>query len=399
MFLMQEIKKNLNFEMNYSLFHKNIKDNRLAPIIKWAGGKEKELQHILPNMPKYFNNYFEPFVGGGAVYFSIDAKIKHINDKSKELIDFYKCVGLMDGDFFNAIERIATGWLSISDIISSNINFFTSLYKKYSTNSMNKSKLEESICFFISDNSKYFKKLIPGFLKKDSQKFLTEVKRNLLNKIKRMNMIEKKKHKLSEIDILKNIEAALKSAYYMYLRYVYNKIYNKRCRRGLRSSLFYFIRSYAYAAMFRYNRNGEFNVPYGGIAYNQKDLFKKIDYLKSNELRNHIKNSIIGNHDFEVFLKKHRPKKDDFIFFDPPYHSVFSTYAQNTFSETDHKRLAKYCLHGCKSRWMLVIKNTKLIYDLYDYEGINIKSFDKTYQVSFMDRNDKRTIHLLITNY
>ena len=39
----------------------------LQPIIKWPGGKEKELKYILPNLPK-FNRYFEPFVGGGALH-------------------------------------------------------------------------------------------------------------------------------------------------------------------------------------------------------------------------------------------------------------------------------------------------------------------------------------------
>ena len=45
--------------------------DRLTPFIKWAGGKEQELIHIIPNMPKNYNRYLEPFVGGGAVYFSI----------------------------------------------------------------------------------------------------------------------------------------------------------------------------------------------------------------------------------------------------------------------------------------------------------------------------------------
>ena len=45
----------------------------LQPIVKWPGGKEKELKYILPNAPK-FENYYEPFVGGGAVFMAIRAK-------------------------------------------------------------------------------------------------------------------------------------------------------------------------------------------------------------------------------------------------------------------------------------------------------------------------------------
>ena len=47
----------------------------------------------------------------------------------------------------------------------------------------------------------------------------------------------------------------------------------------------------------------------------------------------------------------------------------------------------------------MIIKNTDFIYSLYDKEGINIRTFNKEYVVSFMNRNDKKVTHLLITNY
>ncbi len=53
----------------------------------------------------------------------------------------------------------------------------------------------------------------------------------------------------------------------------------------------------------------------------------------------------------------------------------------------------------CKSKWMLIIKHTDFIFGLYDKPGINIRTFDKEYLVSFMNRNNRKTTHLLITNY
>ena len=50
-----------------------LRKKRLKPIIKWAGGKERELKRILPELPKGFGRYYEPFVGGGAVYLSLNA--------------------------------------------------------------------------------------------------------------------------------------------------------------------------------------------------------------------------------------------------------------------------------------------------------------------------------------
>lgn len=79
--------------------------------------------------------------------------------------------------------------------------------------------------------------------------------------------------------------------------------------------------------------------------------------------------------------------------------SEFSTYAKNEFTREDQKRLATFLLHHCPAKWMMIIKNTDFIYQLYNKEGINIRTFDKEYLVSFMNRNDKKVTHLLITNY
>ena len=47
---------------------------------------------------------------------------------------------------------------------------------------------------------------------------------------------------------------------------------------------------------------------------------------------------------------------------------------------------------------LLIIKNTDFIYELYK-DNFNITSFDKKYMVSFMNRNDRKAEHLIITNY
>lgn len=41
------------------------------PFVKWAGGKRQLLEQIKARLPKHFNGYMEPFVGGGAVYFDL----------------------------------------------------------------------------------------------------------------------------------------------------------------------------------------------------------------------------------------------------------------------------------------------------------------------------------------
>ena len=214
-----------------------------------------------------------------------------------------------------------------------------------------------------------------------------------------MKYLEKTKNNLTDNDILDNIETALKSAFYMHIRHIYNNTKKYKIDNALKSAMFLFIRNFAYSGMFRYNTKGEFNVPYGGIAYNRKNFRKKVDYLRTKELEVLLNRTTIESLDFEVFFKNHQPTKNDFVFLDPPYDSEFSTYAKNEFTKADQKRLANYLIKECKAKWMMIIKNTNFIFNLYNNKGLNIQSFDKTYLVSFMNRNDKKAEHLLIANY
>ncbi len=54
------------------------------------------------------------------------------------------------------------------------------------------------------------------------ENFIKEIKINLIRKIKRMKQLEKEKYLLPDNDILDNIETALKSAFYMHFRHIYN---------------------------------------------------------------------------------------------------------------------------------------------------------------------------------
>ena len=61
------------------------------PIIKWTGGKRRLLKEIKKYIPEEYNDYYEPFFGGGALFFDLELKNKKIviNDINKDLINFY----------------------------------------------------------------------------------------------------------------------------------------------------------------------------------------------------------------------------------------------------------------------------------------------------------------------
>lgn len=385
---------------------KNILKNRLSPLIKYPGGKEKELNYIIPALPEKIENYYEPFVGGGAVYFTIDAKEYYINDKSEELIALYNMVKTQNKEFFDKLNAIEYNWNIISKVIDRHQKAISDIYYEYKDDRLDKRQLEKRIAEFVNGNAEEFNGLLATEFNYDAEGFILELCKSIKNKMMRMYKIESEKGRLSHEDVLANIESSLKAAFYTHFRMLMNNRKELGISEAFGTAIYFFVRQVCYSSMFRYNKDGKFNVPYGGISYNRKSFADKIAYYKSKDVTEHLRKTTIGNMDFYEFMNKYTPGKNDFVFIDPPYDSEFSTYAKNEFGKDDQARLAEYLIKECRACFMAVIKNTEYIASLYK-EGtptangnkLYVSSFSKKYFVSFQDRNDKNAQHLLITNY
>lgn len=360
--------------------------NLVKPIIKWAGGKEKELKIIKKFLPTKFEKFVEPFVGGGSVFLNFGNSQIYINDKSEELILIYKLIKEKKSKFFKYLNIINSAWIEIERFTEENSITLKSLYNgKLSYND------------FIGKYQNNFLKIIQNDCFKNKTEFLLEIDRNIKSKILRTHKIAEVKGNISESEILLNMETSLKSSFYMYLRRIYNEeqLIQKSSKEFF-GAVFYFIREYCYSSMFRYSKTGKFNVPYGGISYNRKIFSKKIEYLFSDLIIQKMSSTEVFNMDFEDFLNQIHPAQSDFIFLDPPYDTDFSTYSNNVFDKADQIRLANF-LKKTEAKFMLIIKNTPFIFTLY--KDFNISSFEKKYLVSFKNRNNKNAEHLIITNY
>jgi DNA adenine methylase len=65
---------------------------RGGPIVKWAGGKRGLLGELGRRAPRTYLRYFEPFVGGGALFFDLQPAAAFLGDRNAELIDTYRAV-------------------------------------------------------------------------------------------------------------------------------------------------------------------------------------------------------------------------------------------------------------------------------------------------------------------
>jgi DNA adenine methylase len=72
-----------------------IKTVNVYPFVKWAGGKGQLLPELDKLIPRQFNRYFEPFLGGGAFFFHMMSRARFnacLSDTNAELITTYKTI-------------------------------------------------------------------------------------------------------------------------------------------------------------------------------------------------------------------------------------------------------------------------------------------------------------------
>ena len=72
--------------------------------MKWAGGKRQLLPELKKYVPKKFNKYIEPFVGGGAMFFELNPRSAVLNDSNEELMNAYNVIKNSVNELINELE-------------------------------------------------------------------------------------------------------------------------------------------------------------------------------------------------------------------------------------------------------------------------------------------------------
>ncbi|MGQ7373705.1 DNA adenine methylase [Streptococcus suis] len=347
----------------------------LKPLFKYPGGKSTEYKYFNKLFPK-FTTYIEPFLGGGSVFWAVGAKNWIINDLSEELIAIYQYSKTEDKMFLQYLSDIGNMW--------EEKNFHSGNVVK-----LLQSDVEIETVFFDDIVSKLFQNIDALPKNGDLSKLILD---SIIRKRKSLERVSKKENIKNWED---NALGALGSAVYTYLREIYNHTSFSQ-NPQLKAALYLFIREYCYSSMFRYNVDGMFNVPFGGNTYAKKDFSERFRQITDSRVIAKLKKTTIHRGDFtEVFIDQ----DDTFMFLDPPYDSEFSTYNLHVFDAREQVRLRDSLLEIKLTKWMMVVKSTEFIEELYDQEGWYKLRFDKTYSVNFKNRNAKDVTHLVITNY
>lgn len=228
------------------------------PLMKWAGGKRRLLHAILPHLQKFSGRYFEPFVGGGAVFFALSKRESIIGDANPEITNCYAQ-------------------------IQNNVD-------------------------------------------------------SLIARLTRFKNSEAEYYKIREWKPKNDLDRAAQMLYLT--RLSFNGIY-------------------------RQNREGKFNVPYG-----YKTHLKLVDELHLKAAERRLRGTLIRTGDFSITTVDAR--RGDIIYFDPPYtvahgNNGFVKYNARIFSWDDQRRLAIFAADLVRKGCTVVVSNADhpSIHDLY----------------------------------
>lgn len=276
---------------------------KLKPFTKWTGGKRQLLPELLKLMPMKYNTYFEPFVGGGALFFELQPKRAVINDFNQNLITAYRVIKE------NPIELIE-------------------LLKMHNEN----------------NSKEYYLKV-------------------------------RAKDRDENFDNMSEVEKAARIIYM--LRVNYNGLY-------------------------RVNQKNQFNVPYGKYK-NPKILDKELLMNISNFLND--SKILIENRDYKEVIKNAR--KEDFVYFDPPYFPVsetssFTSYTERGFGKKEQIELRDEFVKLSKRGVKVMLSNSDVpeIYELYgNIEGVNIKVVDASRAINSDAKKRGKIKEVIIRNY
>ena len=267
---------------------------KATSFVKWAGGKRNIIKQLVNRLPNEINDYYEPFVGGGALFFEICKKAKtcYLSDINSDLIISYNVIKKSPDKLIKSLE-----------------------------------KHQRKHC------EEYYYKI-------------------------------RSQHELQD-----SIKIASR---FLYL--------NKTCYNGL----------------YRVNKKGQFNVAFG--RYKNANIVQEENIKLCHEA---LKNTIIKSRDF----KDMQPKKNDFVYFDPPYHPInsesFKNYSKISFREEDQIRLRDFAVKLTNKEVNVMLSNsyTPFILKLYNDKIFHINIVKAPRLINSKANQRNKVKEVLITNY
>ena len=256
------------------------------PFLQWVGGKRKIADQLIPFLPSLLNNYYEPFLGGGALFFQVRDKFKHcyLSDINLDLVTSY-----------NAIKK----------------------------------------------NPEQVSKLLESYKEKHSKEYYYQVRSN-----------------------------------------------NDSNDPAKITARFIYLNRYSFKGIYRINLDGKPAQSFSGRNYSKSDIASRLKQCSSL-----LAGTSICAMDFSFI----EPYKNDFVYFDPPYHkSGEKFYTRLPFDENEQTRLRDFAVELNNQGVKMMISNSDTPFIRNLYKNFNINSIAVKYS---MPEHNKMSDEVIITNY
>ncbi|MFP4497569.1 MAG: DNA adenine methylase [Vulcanimicrobiota bacterium] len=304
-----------------------LQNSKPRPFLKWAGGKTQILNEYEKFFPRQLKEgkigqYFEPFIGGGAVFFYVatrfEIKKAYLSDINRELVLTYRVVQKDVNKLLEILEDLKE--------------------KHYSLDEDNRK------AFYYKNREKYNEGSETVSFQKYNQAWI------------------------------------YRAALMIYL--------NKTCYNGL----------------YRVNKKGKFNVPFG--SYKQPSILDRDNLIQASEL---LQNCQINCCNYDKIINTVKP--GSLVYFDPPYRplnstSRFTAYSQHAFNDEQQMKLASFFKElDRKSVFLMLSNSDPKNHDKKDeffdklYQGYHINRIPAKRMINSSPEKRGEINELLITNF
>jgi len=347
--------------------------NNTKPFIKWVGGKRQLIDEIHSRLPETINNYHEPFVGGGAMFFSlnnsdIDYSMAYLSDVNRHLLAAYSGIQ-------TDVNKVIAMLQMYENIANRNIE----IMHKWLSNNNNC-----AVGSYITELN-YQKSLIIKKMKKHG------------DNLSKMEIFKNKLEKLDDILEIENISYYCRKQFYNKLKSSDRKDDFKSWSSFNLAARFIYLNKTCFNGLYRENSKGYFNTPFGDqsspLICDINNLLACSESLQSTSIK---KQSFL---DIELVVNS-----GDFVYFDPPYiplssTSSFTGYTSEDFGMNEQTALRDLCIRLTNKgvNFMLSNSSAPLIYDLY--KDFTIDEVNATRAINSIGDKRGEIKEVLVYNY
>ena len=320
----------------------------MRPLVRWPGGLEDKLELLVQHIPESFENYYDPFLGSGALYFEVEARQYYVNDSCNELMDIYRAAKKGRKGLWHTLDSACSAWKKIEahilcvqdELIQMAFEWKIGWFKSYTDFALAVKEVMGRIWY-----STLFTFTIP-----DPADFAIEMRHKVIEAL-----LVVADNGMDKDEAVASLLTAMKEAIFNFMVEVYNR---PAVDGTVKSGALMFISHYSRQLCLYYDDTEEMRPDYIGADADKVYVSDLMEQKDSEAFVAKMERTHFWNMPARAFLQKNKISYDDFLFLNPQ-------------SDDDLSASLAY-LHSprCDTHWMLLTEDEETIDELTSQRGV-----------------------------